>query len=141
MITDQPDLWGLFISAFISSSLLPGASEAVLGWLLLSTQHAAWLLVGIASLGNSLGAMTSWGVGRFAAGRLGEGFANRHATTIARLQRHGAPVLLLSWLPVVGDALCVAAGWLRIDWRVALFAIAIGKIARYTVIALMVTAY
>jgi len=50
-------------------------------------------------------------------------------------RRRGAPVLLLSWVPLIGDALCVAAGWLRLNlWWSALF-IALGKFGRYCVIA------
>jgi membrane protein YqaA with SNARE-associated domain len=44
-------------------------------------------------------------------------------------------MLLLSWVPVIGDALCVASGWLRQDWRLATFAIAAGKLVRYVVVA------
>jgi membrane protein YqaA with SNARE-associated domain len=50
------------------------------------------------------------------------------------LRRWGAAVLLLSWVPLIGDALCVAAGWLRLSpWWATLF-IALGKFARYYVI-------
>lgn len=134
----SPDLWGLFASAFISSSLLPGASEAVLVWLLLQDTHADWLLVAVASLGNTLGAMTSWAIGLMAKRRIGSHFAERHTSAIARLQRHGAAILLLSWLPLIGDALCVAAGWVGIGWIRAMVYIALGKVARYSVVAWLV---
>ena len=51
-----------------------------------------------------------------------------------RIRRYGSPVLLLSWVPVIGDPLCAAAGWLRISWHRALLFIAAGKIARYGVV-------
>jgi membrane protein YqaA with SNARE-associated domain len=54
------------------------------------------------------------------------------------LQRYGAPALLLAWLPVVGDALCVAAGWLRMHWVAALAFMGAGRLARYTVVAFLV---
>ena len=47
------------------------------------------------------------------------------------VKRHGAPTLLLAWLPIVGDALCVAAGWLRMNWILALAFMAAGRLARY----------
>jgi membrane protein YqaA with SNARE-associated domain len=51
------------------------------------------------------------------------------------VRQHGAPILFFSWLPLIGDVLCVAAGWLRIHWLWAVIFIAAGKFARYWVIA------
>ena len=51
------------------------------------------------------------------------------------LQRHGTPALLLCWLPIVGDALCLAAGWLRLRWPATLACMAAGRLARYLVVA------
>jgi membrane protein YqaA with SNARE-associated domain len=52
----------------------------------------------------------------------------------AWVHRFGAPILLLSWLPVVGDPLCAVAGWLRLPWLPCLIFIVIGKFARYVVL-------
>ena len=133
-------LWLLFFSAFISSTLFPGGSEAVLGFLSLDNEHSLYLLVIVATLGNTLGAMTSWGVGRL--------LALRYSTTrlskasqqkaVARLQKYGSPILLLSWLPIIGDPLCVAAGWLRLHWLSSLLFISIGKLLRYIVVIYIV---
>jgi membrane protein YqaA with SNARE-associated domain len=51
------------------------------------------------------------------------------------VRKHGSPVLLLAWAPLIGDLLCVAAGWLRINWAWAILFMAIGKFARYWLIA------
>jgi len=51
------------------------------------------------------------------------------------VRRYGAPVMVLAWLPVVGDALCVAAGWLRVNWIAALAFMAAGRLARYVAVA------
>jgi len=51
------------------------------------------------------------------------------------LRRNGAPVTVLAWLPIVGDALCVAAGWLRVNWVAALAFMAAGRLARYALVA------
>ena len=51
------------------------------------------------------------------------------------VQRYGSPVLLASWVPIIGDPLCVAAGWLRINPWLAVLCMALGKFARYLVIA------
>jgi membrane protein YqaA with SNARE-associated domain len=51
------------------------------------------------------------------------------------VRRYGAAVLLLSWLPVAGDALCAAAGWLKLPWPLCTLAIAAGKLIRYVAVA------
>jgi membrane protein YqaA with SNARE-associated domain len=118
----------LFVSSFLAATLLPGGSEVVL-WALLAREPALlWPALGWATLGNTLGALTSYLVGRVFKPR------QEPAREIRWLQRHGAP-LLLSWAPVVGDALCVAAGWLRIGLVSATVFIAVGKFARYWVVA------
>ncbi len=133
-------LWLLFFSAFISSTLFPGGSEAVLAYLSSDTAQSLFLLVLVATLGNTLGGMSSWLVGRL--------ISIRYPTTrldkpsqqqaVERLQKYGSPVLLLSWLPVIGDPLCVAAGWLRIHWLWSLLFIAVGKCLRYVVVVYLV---
>ncbi len=126
-------LWGLLLSGFLSSTLLPGGSEAVLLYLQRTAAHdpgALWLA---ATTGNTLGGMSTWLLGRIVAWRYpGEQLAKpAQQRALTWLQRHGAPVLLLSWLPVVGDPLCLVAGWLRTPWAPALLFIALGKGARY----------
>jgi membrane protein YqaA with SNARE-associated domain len=126
----------LFISSFISSTLFPGGSEAVLAYLSSEQQHAKWLLLLVATTGNTLGGMTSWGIGWLIAKK----YPTRqllkpgHEDAIERIKKYGSPILLLSWLPVIGDPLCVAAGWLRVHWLLALVFIGVGKAARYGVI-------
>jgi membrane protein YqaA with SNARE-associated domain len=55
------------------------------------------------------------------------------------VRRHGSPVLLLSWVPVVGDPLCVAAGWLRLNAGLCFLFMGAGKFARYWIVAALVT--
>ncbi len=128
-------LWGLFISAFISSTLLPGGSEALVLALAFDGQHSPWLIWLVATVGNTLGGMSSWGIGRLLAWRFpGRTLSADRQQALVRVRRWGAPVLLLSWLPLIGDPLCVAAGWLRINPWLALLLITIGKAARYAVL-------
>jgi membrane protein YqaA with SNARE-associated domain len=61
-------------------------------------------------------------------------FAALRSGTLAG-RRHGAPALLLAWAPMVGDALCAAAGWLRLPWLPCAIWMALGKGARYLVVA------
>ncbi len=136
----QLSLWALFASAFASATLLPGASEAVLAVLAHSAGHDAMLLLGVATLGNTLGGMVSWGLGRLLAYRFpAQGLTDRYQDRAVRhLQRWGSPALLFSWLPLIGDPLCLAAGWLRVHWLAALVFIAAGKALRYLVVIGMV---
>jgi len=125
-------LWGLFTSAFLSATLLPGGSEVVLAYLAHADDDGPLVLLAVASTGNTLGGMSSWLIGRLLpAGRL----QRPHLyPAVARIRRYGSPVLLLSWAPVIGDPLCAAAGWLRVPWYLALPPVAVGKIARYAVV-------
>ena len=133
-------LWVLFFSAFISSTLFPGGSEAALAYLVSEQTHSLFLLVSIATLGNTLGAMTSWGIGRLISIRYSsEQFSSEsQQKAVERLQKYGSPILLFSWLPIVGDPLCVAAGWVRIGWFQSLVFISVGKLLRYMVIVFVV---
>lgn len=89
-----------------------------------------WPALGFATLGNTLGGMTSYFLGR--------AFPQRQPLKgLHWVQRYGSPSLFFAWAPIVGDALCVAAGWLRVNaWAAALFMTA-GKFARYWLIAQM----
>ena len=133
-------LWLLFFSAFISSTLFPGGSEVVLAYLTSEAQHSLMLLILVATLGNTLGAMTSWGIGRLISIKYSTEKLTKESQqkAVERLQKYGSPILLLSWLPVVGDPLCVAAGWLRIHWLHSLLFIAVGKLLRYIVVVYLV---
>ena len=133
-------LWFLFFSAFFSSTLFPGGSEAVLAYLVSESKHSLFLLVVVATVGNTLGAMTSWGIGRLIAIRYSAEKLSKTSQqkAVERIQKYGSPILLLSWLPVVGDPLCVAAGWLRIHWLWSLLFISVGKLLRYIVVIYIV---
>lgn len=132
-------LWGLFASAFISSTILPGGSEAVLATLALHDHHSMSSMLITATAGNTLGGMSSWLIGYLIAKRWPAQKLEKpeHQRALGWLHRHGSPILLLSWLPVVGDPLCVAAGWLRINVWLSLAMIAAGKTARYAIILIV----
>lgn len=128
----------MFLSAFVSSTLFPGGSEAVL--LLIAAKGSAdkLLLLAVATAGNTLGGASTWGLGRFIAWRFpARRLADKEQRAVARLRRWGSPALLMSWLPVIGDPLCLAAGWLRTHWLSSLMFIAAGKAGRYAVLLLL----
>ena len=128
-MTEPVGLGTLFVSSFLAATLLPGGSELVFGALLLSDSVSVGRAVAVATLGNSLGGLSTYLIGRLVPDR------KTDARMIGWLRRWGSPVLLLSWLPLVGDALCLAAGWLRIRLAYATLFIALGKGVRYWVLA------
>ena len=122
----------LFGSSFLSATLLPGSSKAVLIALLIAQKGSIYGLLLAASVGNTLGGLTNIILGRLMPPK---GQGRWHDTAMTRLHRLGPAALLLSWLPVVGDLLCVLAGWLRFAWLPSVLFLAIGKTLRYIVIA------
>lgn len=128
-MTETGGLGALFASSFLAATLLPGGSEIVLAALLAQGTVSFWPALGVATLGNTLGGLSSYLVGRLLPQRKAD------VRAVAWMRRHGAPALLLSWVPIIGDALCVAAGWLRVNVWWCTVCIAIGKFARYYAIA------
>jgi len=130
-VSDTASLLSLFIGSFFAATLLPGGSEAVLFGVLKSYPETLWPALLIATLGNTLGGMVSFGMGWL----LPQTQQLKH---VDRVRRYGTPALLLAWVPLIGDALCVAAGWLRLNWWQAALFMAVGKFARYWAIALAI---
>ena len=135
--TGETGLAALFVAAFASATLLPANSELVLAAVVRAYPERFAAAIVVATLGNTLGGMTTYAIGRLLPHR-GAGAAPR---ALAWMRRHGAAALLLSWVPIVGDALCLAAGWLRIAPLPALAAMALGKAARYVAVAYAVAAF
>lgn len=132
------DLLALFVAAFVSATILPGGSELGLALLVAESAHSLLLLVGLATLGNTLGGMTTYGIGRLIAHRFPaeERLKPRHAKAVERVRRWGVLALLLSWVPVIGDPICLAAGWLKTRLLPTLLLMATGKGLRYLVVAM-----
>lgn len=130
----------LFISGFTSATLLPGSSEALFLLMLSEQTWHTGLLILVAGTGNSLGGMTNWLLG-FAI-RRGIYRDKQQSSEIRQrrkaeqwLSQHGAPVLFFSFLPIIGDPLCLVAGLIKIPWFLALFYISLGKFFRYLVLS------
>lgn len=132
---DVPAYAGLFFSALVAATLLPMQSEAVLVGLLLTERYPVAALLLVATLGNVLGAVLNWLLGRYIE-RL------RHKrwfpVSEARLDqaqraywRFGRWSLLLSWAPVIGDPLTVMAGVLREPFWRFLLLVSLAKAGRY----------
>ncbi|MBY0475871.1 MAG: DedA family protein [Nitrosomonas sp.] len=133
---EQSSLLALFTSSFLAATLLPGGSEAVLVGVLLAYPDLHWQALILATIGNTLGGMSSYLIGRLLPDeKTLHKKLEGNMRSLEWVRRHGTPILLLSWTPLIGDVLCVAAGWLRANWLWALLFIAVGKFARYWVIA------
>lgn len=129
-LTPDLSLWGLFISSLLAATLLPGGSEAVLYGVLKLHPELLWPALLVGTLGNTIGGLITFGMGWL----LPQTQQLKH---VEHVRKYGTPALLLAWVPLIGDALCLAAGWLRLNlWQAALFML-IGKFARYLLIALI----
>jgi membrane protein YqaA with SNARE-associated domain len=164
LLNNDLSLWGLFISSFLAATLLPGGSEAVLFGVLKLHPELFWPALLLGTLGNTLGGMVTFGMGWMLPLRMGGSEAagppsavstppNRRLEAdcpplvyslrvqtqqlkhVEKVRTYGTPALVLAWVPLIGDALCLAAGWLRLNWWQAALFMGIGKFARYWVIA------
>ncbi len=132
---------GLFSAAFLAATIFPFQSEAVLLALLLTEAYNWPLLIFVATVGNTAGSMVNWLIGRNLA------FLERYkwfpvdSGSITKAehwyQKYGKWSLLLSWVPIIGDPLTLAAGFLKEKFSVVLTLVAIAKFARYCVIAII----
>ncbi len=125
-------LISLFWSSFLSATLLPGSSEVLLVSFLVTHAASAMPLILVATVGNTLGGLTNVVLGRFLPQPKPK---TATATALRWLKRYGSAALLLSWVPVIGDVLCVAAGWLRLPWCYSALFIFMGKALRYIIVA------
>jgi membrane protein YqaA with SNARE-associated domain len=126
--TADASLWSLLAGSFIAATLVPVSSEVMLFAVLKLHPELFWPALGVATLGNTAGGMVTYAMGRFIPHK-------REHKYEAWVKHHGEPLLLLSWVPLIGDGLGLAAGWLRLAWPACLLWMALGKGARYLVVA------
>jgi membrane protein YqaA with SNARE-associated domain len=129
---------GLFLAAFTAATLLPAQSEALVVGLLL-TDYAPWLVLAVASVGNVLGSVVNWFLGRGIERFRGRRWFPVSPAALARAEgwyrRYGRWSLLLAWAPIIGDPLTIVAGVLRETFLVFLLLVSIAKIGRYLILA------
>jgi membrane protein YqaA with SNARE-associated domain len=131
LLSPEAGLAGVAVASFLAATLVPLSSEAVLfAYLKLNPGHLAPALA-VATLANTAGGMTSYLVGRLIPQR------KLDSRAVSWLQRRGAPATFLAFLPFVGDALCVAAGWLRANWLAVLAFSGAGRLLRYLAVTLV----
>lgn len=138
MAGDLAAYGGLFLIAFLAATILPAQSEIGLAGLLLSGDYSVFLLIAVASLGNTLGAVVNWVLGRWI-----EHFRGRKwfpakpqqlEKAVGWYHRYGRWSLLLSWMPFIGDPLTLAAGVLREPFWSFFAIVTFAKTARYIVV-------
>ena len=142
-------LLALFVGSFLAATILPGGSELLLYSLAGSNAYPLTALLAVASVGNTLGGCLSLAMGRLLVRGISHcrrcprwlvwvtGRCQLEQAALRRLQHYGPAALLLAWLPIVGDPLCIAAGFLRLPLGRCVLAIAVGKVLRYGVVLLL----
>jgi membrane protein YqaA with SNARE-associated domain len=136
-VSEGIGLWGMFVSAFTSATLLPGTSEAVmLG--LLGNQYPFWIVIGAATFGNVLGSVVNYLIGYHGNQWLMSKIISVDRSKLEKAewlyQRYGYFSLIFSWMPVVGDPLTVFAGIFRLPFHIFLAIVTISKFGRYFVL-------
>ena len=130
---------GLFAASFLAATVLPFQSEAMLVGLILAEASPWWALLAVATIGNALGTVISWLVGRFLLRFRERRWFPVGPDALARVERwfarYGVWSLLLAGLPVLGDPLMVMAGAMRVHLLLFLMLVTVGKLVRYGALA------
>ncbi len=131
-------LSGLFLLSFSAATLLPGGSEAALVGLVALSTHSTVTLLIIASIGNTLGSVLNYALGRLALQYQDHKWFPISKADLARAQgwftRWGQGSLLLAWAPIIGDPLTFAAGVMRMHFGHFIALVALSKTLRYMVV-------
>jgi membrane protein YqaA with SNARE-associated domain len=140
-MTDLVLYAGLFASAFLAATLIPGSSEAALVALLVGERGEPLVLLAVATVGNVLGSVVNGLCGRFLSHyrerRWFPVSPEHYDRAIGWFHHYGRWSLLFAWVPIIGDPLTVAAGALRTPWLPFVLLVAIGKGARYLAVYAM----
>ena len=132
---------GMALSAFLAASILPFSSEAVMVGLLAAGLDM-WALVAWGTVGNVLGSLFNYGIGRLGKMEWIEKYLHTKPEDLDRARRfmggRGAWMGLFSCIPVIGDVITIVLGLMRANLTIFIVSVTISKLARYVV--LMVTA-
>lgn len=126
-------LFGLFLSSFLASTILPLPSEAAVLFILSNGNHSPWAILAVATIGNCLGGSTNYFLGQFVRNR----WIKKTGTKAQRIaSRYGPLAATLSWLPIIGDPIMIALGIYRSRVIPTLLFMIVGKFLRYLVLVL-----
>ena len=133
-------LLGLFISSFIAATIIPFSSELVLSFLL-ANQYPLEMCLFIATLGNWLGGISSYGLGRLGEWTYIKYFTGLDKTKIKKVRekvnKWKSPLAFFCWLPLIGDIFAVGLGFYKINFIKVSLWMFIGKMIRYVIWALI----
>ena len=125
----------LFLSAFGAATLLPLQSESVLAGILILGEYSAILLISVATLGNVLGSCVNWWLGVQVEKYKDKKWFPVSETKLSQAQKlyqqYGSPILLLSWIPVIGDPITLMSGVLKEKFITFFIIVFIAKLLRY----------
>ncbi len=128
---------GLFISSFLASTILPFGSEGIVV-LLVSQGFNVMAVVLVASIGNLFGACTSYYLGFMGRGYV-EKYLRIDRSELEKAEKYfskyGSFVLLFTWVPLIGDAITVTGGLLRLKFAIFAVLVFTGKFLRYLAVA------
>lgn len=128
----------LSLISFLAATILPFSSEVVLTTMYLSNSFETYFLLIFASIGNIMGSITNWYLGKKIIL-----FQNRKWFPVSReqlessreyFQKYGLWSLLLAWVPIIGDPLTLLAGVLKVRFGIFFVLVSISKISRYVFI-------
>lgn len=130
----QYGLWGLFLGSFLAATVVPFSADVLFVGMLLAGLHSPAEVLVVATLGNWLGSLTSYGIGR--SGKW-EWIEKLHISRQSlekqksKISRFGAYIALLTWVPFVGDIFAVALGFYRIPFLASAGWTLVGKAVRF----------
>ena len=132
-------LLSLFVGSLLASTILPGGVEVLLYRMVEAGGYSSLSLLATATVGNTFGGLTTYaaglllchGIAHVSWGRRLRRLFKLQQASLDRVRRWGVPCLLFSWMPIIGDPLCLAAGYLRLAFWPSALMIAVGKFLRY----------
>ncbi|HUW68343.1 MAG TPA: YqaA family protein [Candidatus Nanoarchaeia archaeon] len=134
---------GLFLASFLASTIFPLGSEAFV-ILLITKNFNIYYVILVASVGNFLGACTSYYIGFAGRMHIIEKYFGVSKSQLERAEKwftkYGSWSLLFTWLPIVGDALPMMAGIMKLRFVMFSILVFIGKFLRYAVLAYIIYA-
>lgn len=129
-------LFGLFIASFLAATVIPFSSELVFSAMVFGGFNA-WSCVFVATIGNWMGGMTCYYLGRLGKIEWLEKYFRIKQERIEKfsthIYKHGDWIAFFSFLPGIGDIIAVASGFFRCKWWVVAISMLLGKFARYIV--------
>ena len=134
---------GLFVGSFLAATIVPFSADVLLIGMLVAG-GSPWLVIGVATAGNFLGGLTSYGIGRIGKWAWIEKLGVKPETLEkqkAKVDRWGAWLALLSWVPFVGDIFAVALGFYRSKFVPSAIFMLIGKAGRFVMWYLIYTLF